>query len=57
MRLTVASGEPPWAPGQIFEARWHVTLEVVAAEPPWKVGQRFTATLEEPPDKERPRDE
>jgi hypothetical protein len=48
MKLTVVIGEPPWQPGQTFDATFPVTLEVVWAEPPWQVGTKLTATMEEP---------
>jgi len=52
VRLVVASGEPPWVPGTILEAHWHVALEVVSGEPPWEPGRRLVATMNEPDDTE-----
>lgn len=44
----MSASEPPWEPGQTFDATFPVTLETVWAEPPWQVGAKFTATMDEP---------
>lgn len=48
VKLTVTQGEPPWEPGEVFEANFPVQLEVVIGEPPWEVGRKLVATLDQP---------